>query len=164
MTGLRAGLIMNCRFVGANGGGPMPNLGFQEIIVIFVIALLVFGPRKLPELGKSLGKGLREFRKATSDLKSSWEEQVRDIDKDVKETRRDFSKIGQDVRNDVRNTIHQPDKKTDGKADTAKKETSPPAASDSTANATGSAPEPVASTDDEASTAPPSEKPAEKTS
>ena len=55
----------------------MGNLGMPEIIVIFVLALIVFGPRKLPELGKSLGKGLAEFRKASNDLKQTWEEEVR---------------------------------------------------------------------------------------
>ena len=39
----------------------MPNLGFPEIMIILVVALLVFGPKKLPELGKSLGNGIREF-------------------------------------------------------------------------------------------------------
>lgn len=43
----------------------MPNIGPGELIVVLLIALLVFGPRKLPELGKSLGHGLREFRKST---------------------------------------------------------------------------------------------------
>lgn len=55
----------------------MGNLGFQEILIIFVIALIIFGPRKLPEIGKTLGRGLAEFRKATTDLKTSWEEEVR---------------------------------------------------------------------------------------
>jgi len=49
----------------------------QEIIVIFVLALIVFGPRKLPELGKSLGRGLAEFKKASNELKQTWEEEVR---------------------------------------------------------------------------------------
>jgi sec-independent protein translocase protein TatA len=40
----------------------MGTLGMQEIIVIFVLALILFGPRKLPELGKSLGKGIAEFK------------------------------------------------------------------------------------------------------
>ncbi|WP_291431335.1 twin-arginine translocase TatA/TatE family subunit [Deinococcus sp.] len=47
----------------------MPNLGPGELIVILLVALVVFGPRKLPELGKSLGAGLREFRKSTQSLK-----------------------------------------------------------------------------------------------
>lgn len=44
----------------------MPSLGAPELLVILLIALVVFGPRKLPELGKSLGHGLREFRRSTS--------------------------------------------------------------------------------------------------
>ena len=47
----------------------MPNIGPAELIVILIVALVVFGPRKLPELGKSLGAGLREFRKSTQSLK-----------------------------------------------------------------------------------------------
>ena len=55
----------------------MGSLGMQEIIIIFVLALIIFGPRKLPELGKSLGRGLSEFRKASNELKQTWEEEVR---------------------------------------------------------------------------------------
>lgn len=47
----------------------MGNLGPGEILVILLVALIVFGPRKLPELGKSLGAGLREFRRTTQGLK-----------------------------------------------------------------------------------------------
>lgn len=52
------------------------SLSFTEIAFVLVIALLVFGPRKLPELGKTLGKALGEFRRATTDLKSSFEAEV----------------------------------------------------------------------------------------
>jgi sec-independent protein translocase protein TatA len=48
-----------------------------ELIVIFVIALIIFGPRKLPELGRSLGKGINEFKRASNELKSTFEEEVR---------------------------------------------------------------------------------------
>lgn len=51
----------------------MPNLGPAELIVILIVALVVFGPRKLPELGKSLGAGLREFRRSTSGLREELE-------------------------------------------------------------------------------------------
>jgi sec-independent protein translocase protein TatA len=54
----------------------MGSLGMQEIIIIFVIALIVFGPRKLPEIGKTLGKGLAEFKKASNELKQTWEDEV----------------------------------------------------------------------------------------
>jgi sec-independent protein translocase protein TatA len=49
----------------------MPNIGAPELIIILVIALLVLGPGKLPEVGASLGKSIREFRKASSDLQES---------------------------------------------------------------------------------------------
>ena len=62
----------------------MGSLGMQEIIVIFILALIVFGPRKLPELGKTLGKGLAEFKKASNELKQTWEDEVR-LDKEREE-------------------------------------------------------------------------------
>ena len=49
------------------GGRP----GFQELLVILVIALIIFGPKKLPEIGSALGKSLREFKKATNEMKKS---------------------------------------------------------------------------------------------
>jgi TatA/E family protein of Tat protein translocase len=48
-----------------------------ELLIIMVIALIIFGPRKLPELGRSLGKSLGEFRKASNELKSTLEDEIR---------------------------------------------------------------------------------------
>jgi TatA/E family protein of Tat protein translocase len=56
----------------------MGPLGFPELIIIFVVALLVFGPRKLPELGKSLGRGLSEFKRASNDLRNTLDDEIRD--------------------------------------------------------------------------------------
>jgi len=75
----------------------MPQLGFQEMIVILIIALLVFGPKKLPELGKSLGKGIREFRKATNDLKANWEDHIREAEHSVEEAKQDVKQTVHDV-------------------------------------------------------------------
>ena len=54
------------------------NLGFPEIIGILVLALLLFGPKKLPELGKSIGQGLREFRKSTQEMRNDLEGSLKD--------------------------------------------------------------------------------------
>jgi TatA/E family protein of Tat protein translocase len=53
------------------------SIGMPELILIFVVALLVFGPRRLPELGRSLGRSMAEFKRATNELSNSWEREVR---------------------------------------------------------------------------------------
>jgi len=53
------------------------SIGMPELIVIFVIALIIFGPRKLPELGKSLGKSISEFKRASNELRNTLEDEVR---------------------------------------------------------------------------------------
>jgi TatA/E family protein of Tat protein translocase len=85
----------------------MGSIGMQEIIVIFVIALIIFGPRKLPELGKTIGKGLAEFKKASSELKSTWEQEVQldkakeEVSQIVKDSTIKPSEIIQDITNSV---------------------------------------------------------------
>ena len=53
------------------------SLGIPEMILIFVVALIVFGPKRLPEIGRTIGKALGEFKKATDDFKSTIEREVR---------------------------------------------------------------------------------------
>ena len=55
----------------------MGPLGVNEILILLVVALLLFGPRKLPELGRMVGRGMAEFRKASNDLKNTIEQEVR---------------------------------------------------------------------------------------
>lgn len=55
----------------------MFGLGMQELVIILVIALIIFGPRKLPELGRSLGKSIGEFKRASSELRNTIEDEIR---------------------------------------------------------------------------------------
>jgi len=52
------------------------SIGGSELLIIVIIALVVFGPKRLPELGRTVGKGLREFRRASNDLKRSLEDEI----------------------------------------------------------------------------------------
>lgn len=61
----------------------MFGLGVPELIVIFIIALLVFGPKKLPDLGKSIGRGIAEFKRATSEVKESIETEMRQAERAI---------------------------------------------------------------------------------
>ncbi len=51
----------------------MPNIGWPELLIVLVIALVIFGPKRLPDMGRQLGKGLREFRKATSEIQDHFD-------------------------------------------------------------------------------------------
>ena len=66
----------------------MGPIGMQEMIALFVIALLLFGPKKLPELGRTLGKALTEFRRAKNELKTTFESHMQELER---ETRLDSS-------------------------------------------------------------------------
>ncbi len=66
------------------------SIGPTELLLIFIIALLVFGPKKLPEIGKTVGKAIREFKKASDEIKGRIEEEIqaseiKDVQKDLKE-------------------------------------------------------------------------------
>jgi sec-independent protein translocase protein TatA len=60
----------------------MGTVGVPEMIVIFVVALVLFGPKKLPELGRTIGKAITEFRRATSDLKSTFEREMQSLERE----------------------------------------------------------------------------------
>jgi sec-independent protein translocase protein TatA len=86
------------------------NIGLPELMVIMVIALLVFGPKKLPEVGRTIGKAIREFKKSTDEIKDKFEEQIRveefksiqdDLKKDLREAdiRKDLTEDGEDQKN-----------------------------------------------------------------
>jgi TatA/E family protein of Tat protein translocase len=69
----------------------MGPLGMQEMIFIFVLALLFFGPKKLPELGKTLGKAMTEFRRASSELKSTFDREMSNLERETQSTTKELS-------------------------------------------------------------------------
>lgn len=75
----------------------MGPIGWTEMVVIFFVALVVFGPEKLPDLAKTAAKGLREFKKATDGLKSNWQEHLRDVETPVSDIKRTFEEAKADV-------------------------------------------------------------------
>jgi TatA/E family protein of Tat protein translocase len=74
------------------------NIGFPELLIILAVALLIFGPKKLPEVGKSIGRAVREFRRTSDEIKERIEEEIRvDEFKEIKdELKKDITKEIQD--------------------------------------------------------------------
>ena len=71
------------------------SIGMPELILIFVVALLVFGPKKLPEIGKSLGKGLAEFKRASDELKKTIENEMEQGKAEVSSVREHLAEVKQ---------------------------------------------------------------------
>src|SRR5881409_1265758 len=74
----------------------MGPLGMQEMVFIFVLALLIFGPKKLPELGRTLGKALTEFRRASSELKATFNREMQSLEQEnesLKEVTRTYDPV-----------------------------------------------------------------------
>jgi len=93
----------------------MFGMGMPEIILILAIALIVIGPKKLPDLAKSLGRALGEFKKATREFKQTIE-----IDDEIKTAKETID----DINTDIRTSIHAMDK-TPGETTEATSETAP---------------------------------------
>lgn len=76
-----------------------PSMGMPELILILVLALIIFGPRKLPEVGRSLGKTLNEFRRATasslSEVTEVTDEIKEEVKKDITEVKKDITAVQQ---------------------------------------------------------------------
>jgi sec-independent protein translocase protein TatA len=69
------------------------SIGMPELILIFIVALLVFGPKKLPEIGKSIGKGLAEFKRASDDLKRTIEHEIEQGKNEAASVKEQFSEV-----------------------------------------------------------------------
>jgi TatA/E family protein of Tat protein translocase len=78
----------------------MFGMGMPEIIVILAVALIVLGPKKLPEIAKSLGRGIAEFKKATQEFKENI-----DVDNDLREARDTLREVKDDLEDTVRKSM-----------------------------------------------------------
>jgi len=86
------------------------NIGFPELLIILAIALLIFGPKKLPEVSKSIGKAVREFRRASDEIKGKIEHEIQASE--FKEIKDDLKKdLSQDIYKEV--TEEKEEKKDD---------------------------------------------------
>jgi TatA/E family protein of Tat protein translocase len=92
----------------AAGGFVFGTLGMPELILIFVVALLLFGPRKMPQIGRSIGRAMGEFRRASNEFKRTIEDEVaadelRDVEKDL----RGIRDVGRELK-DIKDTVEKP--------------------------------------------------------
>ncbi len=111
----------------------MFDLGTQELIVIFIVAFLVFGPKKLPELGRTIGKGLRELKTAMRGITESFEDVGSDVTNELKEAKDsleesiaqtlDSTGTGDDTKKTAKYDDKSKDPVTAGEDDKEKKET-----------------------------------------
>lgn len=62
----------------------LESLGTPELVLIMLVALIVFGPRKLPQIGRTIGKYTAEFKRASQDFRETWEREVREAEADIK--------------------------------------------------------------------------------
>jgi len=79
----------------------MGSLGVQEMLVIFLVALVLFGPKKLPELGRTIGKALTEFRRASNDLKATFDREMQALERETNELKETTHQIAGEIQSHV---------------------------------------------------------------
>ena len=91
----------------------MGPLGVPELIFIFVMALLIFGPKKLPQLGKTFGKSMAEFRRASNDLRNTFQREMDSIERESQEVNKEVKKVTQEVKKDLDTSNYYGDSEDD---------------------------------------------------
>jgi sec-independent protein translocase protein TatA len=79
----------------------MLSLGWQEMALIFLAALVLFGPKKLPELGRTIGKAITEFRRATNEMKSTFDREMQTIERETEPLRATTQKYIDEIKGDA---------------------------------------------------------------
>jgi TatA/E family protein of Tat protein translocase len=75
------------------------TIGTQEVVFIFILALVLFGPKKLPEIGRTVGRALKEFRRASSELKATFDRELNNLEAETKELKEIGASIQQEPYN-----------------------------------------------------------------
>lgn len=83
----------------------MFGIGFQEILLILLLALIIFGPKKLPDLAKSLGRGVAEFKKAAEEMKKGLEDSVKE--EDIKKEIDEIKDLGHEIDRSVKEELSE---------------------------------------------------------
>jgi|SRR3972149_2387669 len=83
----------------------MFDIGMQELIVVFIVILLVFGPKRAPELGRAVGKALAELKKSFQDVKKQVETEFKESTSDIQEARKSFEDLRKKVEAGVKETV-----------------------------------------------------------
>ncbi|MFQ3574754.1 MAG: Sec-independent protein translocase protein TatB [Thermodesulfovibrionales bacterium] len=90
----------------------MFDIGFQELIIIFIVALLVFGPKKLPEIANTLGKGIAELKKAMDNVRTQVHEEIKDIKNPVDPIKLK-EQLYSNIEEPIKKAMEEPPQKTD---------------------------------------------------
>jgi sec-independent protein translocase protein TatB len=87
----------------------MFDLGFQEILVVLIVALLVFGPKRLPELARTIGRGMGELKRSLSGVKYEFEREMEEsgLDRAARDARADLNKLAAEVREAGRDALER---------------------------------------------------------
>ena len=87
----------------------MLSLGWQEMAAIFIVALVLFGPKKLPELGRTIGRAITEFRRATSELKATFDREMQQIDRENESLKQTASGYMNEINSSMDSSYYDPD-------------------------------------------------------
>src|ERR1700683_112824 len=76
----------------------MGPIGMQEMVALFLVALVLFGPKKLPELGRTIGKAITEFRRASNDLKATFEREMQSLERETQSLKETTAFVDNEIR------------------------------------------------------------------